>query len=374
MTAYPGGSDVLAIKVAIVAPEGLTGRGGIGRILTYLVRQLAATRDIQISVHRTRYSEQRELKHLSVPFALAVFAWQCFFGKIDVVHINVAPRGSTWRKRLYADVARWAGKPVILHLHGSGYDDFYVGLSPNAQRAVRFFFARANAVVALSDYWVLFLRETMEVPAGRIVRIPNGVPAARPRGEAVAAHLVPVILFLGVVGERKGVDVLLNAFAELQAQGHAARLVICGNGQVEAMTRRAYELGISDHTHFLGWVSEEEADRQLRAADIFVLPSRAENQPVSILEAMARALPVVASEVGAIPEQVVQEKTGLLVPAGNVPVLAAALTRLIASRDLRERLGEAGRERFENIFSVEACAERFTALYRTLAGRGTLDG
>ena len=100
-----------------------------------------------------------------------------------------------------------------------------------------------------------------------------------------------------------------------------------------------------------------------------MLASRAENQPLAILEAMARSLPVVATNVGAIPEQVIDGETGLLVEPGDAVALAAALATLLRSPELRARYGEAGLKRFAALYSISSCAERFAALYRSLRGR-----
>jgi glycosyltransferase involved in cell wall biosynthesis len=356
-------------RVAIVTPEGLDGRGGIGRIMTYLTRQLASDAgDIEIRVQRTRYSERPVLKHLTVPFALAAFVYRCLDGSIDVAHINVAPRGSTWRKRLFLYAAKWCGKPVVLHLHGSGYDQFHAGLSPRRQQAVRAMFQEAAMVVALSDYWETFLRSTFALPSGRISKIPNGVPTVAPNVPSDAGR-DPTILFLGLVGERKGVDVLLEALAQLAGEGLHPRLVIGGNGEVEAFAALAGRLGLAGQVEFLGWIGEDSVDACLRAADIFVLPSRAENQPVAILEAMARAVPVISSHVGAIPEQVMHGQTGLLVPPGDAAALAQAIRTLVSSPETRRAFGLAGRQRFLDNFSIASCSARFAALYRSLAGR-----
>jgi glycosyltransferase involved in cell wall biosynthesis len=113
-------------------------------------------------------------------------------------------------------------------------------------------------------------------------------------------------------------------------------------------------------------VDEAGADKVLRGADLLVLPSRAENQPVAILEAMARGLPVVSTRIGGIPQQVLDGETGLLVEPDDVAQLAQALADLILSPERRAAYGQAGLRRFEAHFSVAACAERFAELYRSL--------
>lgn len=341
-------------------------------MIAYQTRYFAAhAPDISFSVFRSRYATRPALRHLSTPFALLAFAASLLWKRIDVVHVNVAPRGSTWRKMVFAAAARRLDRKVIVHLHGSGYNEFYAALSPRKQAVIRSFFLKADRVVALSGFWNRFLASELGVPEGRIVTIPNGAPAAPgPRSARPSSVRPPVILFLGAVGYRKGVDVLIGAFSELQRRGADFTAIIGGNGAVIEAQARACELGLADRIVFPGWVDEQGVARLLDDADIFVLPSRAENQPVSILEAMARAIPVVSTTVGAIPEQVIDGETGLLVPRGEAMPLADALQKLIENPPLRVIMGQAGLRRFEACFSLAASAESFAALYRSLGPIG----
>lgn len=352
-------------RVAIVIPERLSGRGGIVRGMTYLTRHFDAhIPDIKISIHRSRYSDQPVLKHLSAPFALAAFAAECLLRRVDVVHINIAPRGSTWRKMLYQAVALALGKRTVLHLHGAGYDQYYAELSAPRQAVVRKFFARGTVAVALGDHWKRFMLSQLALPASKVVEIANGVPAVD-LGEK-PPNAVPSIVFLGEVGHRKGVDTLIDALARLSSTGLAWTATIGGNGDLDAARAHARRVGVEDRVDFLGWVDETKVDELLRTADLLVLPSRAENQPVAILEAMARAVPVVATRIGGIPEQVLDGRSGLLVEPDAPDALAQALESLIRSPDLRLAFGKAGQQRFEELFSVASCAERFAQLYRSL--------
>jgi glycosyltransferase involved in cell wall biosynthesis len=358
------------VSVAVVLSDGLGSRGGIGRVITYLVAGLAEVApDIAITAIRSRLTDRDVLKHLSVPISLARFAARNLGGRFDVVHINIAPRGSTWRKMLYAAAARAMGCKVLLHLHGSGYDEYIASLGTMRRDWARRFFQRADKVVALSDNWRRFVIDELGVPADRVVEIANGVPAADPPAGPPPGGAVPRIAFFGVVGERKGTDVLLAALGLLQARGIAFEAVIGGNGEVAAAQAQAQALGLAEGVRFLGWVDSARVDQELRQADLLVLPSRAENQPVSILEAMARGRAVVATRIGAIPTQVSDGETGTLVAPGDAAGLADALAPLLGDPALCRRYGEAGLRRFEAHFSVRAAAERFAALYRELAER-----
>lgn len=352
----------------MILSDGLEGKGGIARVAGYLTREIGKRPEIEIAIVRARLSASRLFKHPSVPFALASFWSKCRRGRFDVAHINVAPRGSTSRKRLYAAIAARFGVPVVLHLHGSGYNEYFESVGPARQARIRSFFGSADAVVALSGFWRNWMIDALKLDPAKVVEIPNGVPEAS--GLVPPANPVPRIVFLGELGERKGVDMLLDALADLRSRGLRFDAVLGGNGAIDEAQERARRLGIADAVSFPGWVGEVEVDALLRQADIFTLPSRAENQPVAILEAMARAVPVVSTHVGAIPEQVVEEETGLLVPPGDAKQLADAIARLIAEPDTRRRMGDEGLARFKAHFSVESLSDRFAALYRRLAHGG----
>ncbi len=356
-----------SLRVAMLIADGLEGRGGIERGASYLTGHFATHgAPVQIQVLRTRFGKTAFMKHLSVPAALARFAWLCAFRRFDIVHVNLAPRGSTWRKGVFAGVARLFGRPLIIHLHGSGYDMFYQGLPDGLQRLVRRIFRGADAVVALSPYWRDVVVDQLQVSSERTVIIANGAPAAKISSRPIEA--LPTIAFLGALGSRKGVDVLVDALGRLATKGLAFRAVLAGDGDDKAdYIKQIAEFGLSESVTFPGWLDAAAVDRLLGEADLLVLPSRAENQPIAILEAMARGLPVVSTRVGAIPEQVTHGESGLIVPPGDPVALADALEALIVSRETRTRMGAAGLRRFNADFSIEASAARFLRLYRDLA-------
>jgi glycosyltransferase involved in cell wall biosynthesis len=205
----------------------------------------------------------------------------------------------------------------------------------------------------------------------RIVRLHMGVdlPAAAPppprEGPVVVfvpAALVPV----------KGHDVLFRALARPEPAAVSVQAVLAGDGplrtQLEGLAR---ELGIASRVTFLGQLPHLEVLRQLEsgAYDVVAMPSAPRNGekegiPVALMEAMARFLPVVASDVGGVAE-LVGSGAGVLVPPEDEAALAAALTRLGSSPALRAELAAAGRARIETSFSVDAVAEQLEELFAT---------
>jgi len=156
--------------------------------------------------------------------------------------------------------------------------------------------------------------------------------------------------------------VLLRAFARVSDD---VRLVLVGNGDTQdAAKTLARQLGIEARVEFAGLRSD--VPEILAQSDIFVLASKQETLPISILEAMRAGLPVIASDVGGVSEEVIDGETGLLVQVGSVEALAAALERLLGDKTLRKSMGRAGRKRFEELFQAERMIERTRALYEQM--------
>jgi glycosyltransferase involved in cell wall biosynthesis len=166
-----------------------------------------------------------------------------------------------------------------------------------------------------------------------------------------------------ILEHRKGIDVLIEACARVETP---VRLEVFGDGSLrEELSEQARAAGI-DH-HFHGHVTDIR--ERLLDLDIFVLPTRAENLPIAILEAMACALPVISTRVGGISELVRENETGILVDPDDCPALAQALERLARDPDERERFGRKGAERIASHFSADEVARRMLCLYEELVGR-----
>jgi glycosyltransferase involved in cell wall biosynthesis len=179
----------------------------------------------------------------------------------------------------------------------------------------------------------------------------------------------PRLLCVGRLIPIKGHIVLLRAFAEARRQVPALRLDIAGRGPLEpALRALARELEVDDAVRFLGYVAPVQ--RAIENAAIVVVPSMGEGFGMVALEAMERARPVIAAEIGGLGELVEEGVTGLLVPPGEADPLAEALVRLGADLELAAEMGEAGRRRALEHFLQERCTERTELLYEeALNGR-----
>lgn len=174
------------------------------------------------------------------------------------------------------------------------------------------------------------------------------------RDADVAADVDDVILFVGNLVRGKGVDELLDAFAAVHSRHPAARLIIVGDGpRRTVLAARAAAKGIGDRVELRGRIPHRELPAVMARASMLVLPSYSEGTPRVILEAMAMQLPVVATSVGGIPDMVADGRSGLLVPAGSITRLAAAIERVLTDRAWARGAGIEGRAIVTSRFSVE---------------------
>jgi glycosyltransferase involved in cell wall biosynthesis len=287
-----------------------------------------------------------------------------------VVHLHAASRGSFVRKATLFWISRPTRVPVVVHMHGSGFEAYYER-SPRAVRAIiRATLSRASAFVTLGE--VRSARMRVIAPAARITAIPNAVRLARPTAQPAPGEPVHVV-FLGRIGDHKGTFSLLDAWAEVARDPEfnvdhrkAAILTIAGDGEVERARHRIRELRVEDTVEVRDWLSENDVGELLDRAQVLALPSRNEGQPMAVLEAMARGLCVVASDVGGLSEMI-DGGCGVVVTPDNVASIAAALRLVIYDDGLRTRHGAAAYARVENEFDICTVSRRLDALYREVA-------
>lgn len=263
--------------------------------------------------------------------------------------------------------ARAAAVPVLVHTkHGRNYPD-----SPRAVAWNRLASWLSDRVVPVSADAAAVARQVEHVPRRKIAVIRNAIdladfpPPSGPRPGS-ARHAVHVARLIDVTKDQ---TTLLRAARLVADQDPAFRLTIVGDGPDRApLTALAGQLGLADCVRFLGYRSDVSA--LLGAAGFFVLSSRSEGISLTLLEAMAAGLPVVATEVGGNREVVVPGQTGLLVPERSPGALAGAMLALVRDPEQARRLGAAGRRRVEDQFSLPRMVAQYECLYLSLlAGR-----
>lgn len=202
--------------------------------------------------------------------------------------------------------------------------------------------------------------------ADRTVVIRNGIGAIDGRPGREGERTRPRLVSVGRLKAPKDMATLLDALA-LLGDVELDALVVGDGPDAAALREQVERLGLEGRVRLCG--ERDDVPALLAEADCFVLSSRSEGLPVSILEAMAAELPVVASAVGGVPELVEDGETGFLVPPGDPAALADALRRMLTDAELRRRLGAAGRARVEREFTLDAFLAAHLDLYDSLLRR-----
>ena len=349
------------LNVVIVTPLGEGGRGGIDRMMDAIRQRFRECPRADVSL---QFVVSRGPNIWASPIALSwallrilrLHAWQ----GIDVIHINLSANASAYRKIEAAAVASFLRIPYIIHLHSGEFDRFWDSCNRVTRRRIETLFARAEAVIVLGQVWSDVVVAKLPELSGRTFIMPNSTKAQRrtlhPDG--------PVrILFLGRLCEAKGIGNLLQAF-DMMRHRNDWQAILAGDGAVAETRMLVERLGLSRRVKVPGWLDDESVTGELQAADILVLPSWVENLPMCVVEAFAHGLAVVCTPVGALPEIVEHEKTGLLVPVNDAPALAAALERLLSNPDLRAGLGLRARALHASQFEINAYVDRLVGVWR----------
>src|SRR5205807_9968132 len=205
--------------------------------------------------------------------------------------------------------------------------------------------------------------------ADRIHRIYNGLNLSESR-RADFSGTSPTIIAVGRLIDKKGFADLIQACRLLVERGKSFRCQIFGEGPLEEkLCQQIEELKLQNWVELPGPKPQHEVRKYLAAGTVFVLPSvidpegGMDNLPTVIMEAMATGLPVISTGIGGIPEMVIDNETGFLVPPGGLAALAAAIERLFDEIGLARRLGDRGFQRARELFSIEKNVRSLLALF-----------
>ena len=274
--------------------------------------------------------------------------------KPDVVHthLNVI--------KYAALAARLAGVPVYVHtVHNVAEEEAEGRLQKITNR---FYFRNGWAVpAALSPKVRKSIVDVYGMAEDKIPVIYNGIDLSRCESKESYEMKTLRLLHIGRFNEQKNHEGLLKAFAKIVKQIPDACLDLIGDGELEdAVKLLAKELGLTESVHFLG--NQTNVYPYLKNADIFLLPSKYEGMPMTIIEAMGTGLPIVASAVGGVPDMLTEEESGLLTPC-DPDAVAEAVLRLAGNEQLRERLGRNAKQESRR-FSAEHMAAAYCAVYQ----------
>jgi glycosyltransferase involved in cell wall biosynthesis len=342
-------------KVILVTPKG---NGGIYR-QTITMHHALLEQNIDSRLHISTASQK--WKTLFSVINVVPFFMKIIMVRPQVVILEVSRKGSTYRKCFYALVCLLTKTKYVFHVHGGNYSTFLRTSNRVARTLIRFCFSKAKKIIVLSQNEVQNLNHTFladleidYVIIPNIVEIPNHINYLAHLGSETLK-----LLFVGDVTEAKGVPELLEVMSDLDHLPISLELI--GRPSKALSEYKQYPSNNSQFgIKFLGPLEHQSVLSKISQSHILVLPSKVENMPTVILEAFACGVPVIATDVGAVPELVETGINGWLLSSGNIRVQLREVIEQISQGGIDfSRMSVAARTTVENNHSANRVAEKF---------------
>ncbi len=337
--------------------------------------------EVTVGIFRNEHAPNLEIASRAAAYGLQTEILECR-GRVDIRSVR------TLRSLLRTK------RPDVLHLHGYKAD-IYGTLAAHGPKiptvatchnwlsgtpALNLYnrldllaLRRCDRLAAVSDSVASILRAS-RIPAKKIVVIPNGIDIA-PFESAAPGINLPGRLTVGMVARldmNKGFGPLLHALAEVAKHCPEILLIVAGDGPSKnEIEQSIVDLQLQNNVLLLG--TRRDMPELYASFNVFILPSLNEGMPLTVLEAFASGLPVVATRIGAIPSVVQDGVSGILVDPGDVGSLAAAILKLAREPELRTRMGAAGRQKVRAEYTASSMAHKYLDLYRSVESRSRAD-
>jgi len=389
-----------------VSPEYFPISGGTGAYVYYLSRQL------QKSGHNVHIITRHKMNSTEIVDGVNITYIKCegnpltkywsfarsTFKKLeelnkkfafDIIHANLplVPNFAIPKESANALVSTvhstWKGEAEAIKHEGlrklNTNEKFMLEFNSLLRSSEKKLMKRSDALIAVSMYTKKELTEFYDIDEEKIHIIYNGVDVqkfkpnkdrAGLRRELGLEEKQKIILFVGRLYQRKGLDTLFQSISKVVQNFKDAKFVISGEGfrqNKEKLLKLAEKLKIENSVLFVGYFPDEKLPDLYAASDIFVLPALYENFPFAILEAQATGLPVISTKVGGIPELVTNNKNGLLVEPANSEQLTEGIMILLENPEFAEELGKRARQLVKEKFAWPLITNEVVDLYSKIS-------
>ncbi len=341
-------------------------KGGIAAVISgYYNSRLESDYDITyIESYRDGSKFQKLFKALS---AYKAFRKLLKTNPPDLVHVHSSFGPSFFRKYPIINMAYKHGIPVVNHIHGSALDELYTNAPKWKRRMVESSYNKCTRIIVLSEEWKKKISAI--VPAEKIEVVSNYCKLYEDTVSEKSKNLrfnKKQVLYLGRFDNLKGVIDIPDIATIAKKTIPEITFILAGSGDTEPVIEKIKDLGLEDTVILPGWIRGEEKEKLLLESAIFLLPSHMEAMPMSILEAMGYALPIVSTEVGGIPQVVQKDYNGRLLKPTDSKSMAEAIIGYLTDRDSWESASNASFEIAKQKYSFEAHVEKLESIYESI--------
>lgn len=332
-------------KVLIVSPNYKNRKGGIASVIKLYKKHLKEEFIYVPSI----YFQNLILSFILFPINLLELIFNLIKRKsLKIVHIHGSHGGSFYRKYIVFWISKKLfSKKVIYHLHSSDFEIFYNNASKILKSKIQKLINNSDAVIVLSEEWRGFIFDNFDPKKIKILE--NIVEKQNFYSKQIDNNKI-TLLFLGRIGNRKGIFDLLDVISKLNDSfNQKLELVIGGDGEIEKLKKIISHKNLKN-VQFVGWVKGQKKSKLLNNCDIFVLPSYNEGLPISLLEAMSFGKPIISTNIGGIPRILMNDVNGFIIEPGNKKQLKKSIIKYLNNTSKIKTHGEKGLKIVEDYY------------------------
>ncbi|MDG5814709.1 glycosyltransferase family 4 protein [Chitinispirillales bacterium ANBcel5] len=349
-------------NILFVSPT-LDGMGGISSVVRTLMNSDLKNR-CKIS-HYSSYVD-KSFYHKLISIITGYIKFPFFLLKnrdIEIVHIHGSMRISFLRKSYYMLLSKLAQKTVIYHMHSSMVNEYFDRNNKFKGAIIKKLMNQYDAFIVLSSYWEQVVKKYTN---STIFVTHNPVSEINAPSCSKNFNDNNNVLFLGEIGQRKGVHDLIKVAKELKNRNTDVHFHIGGNGNIDVYKKQADKLNVSETITWYGWVRGEEKEQLYRNCSIYFLPSYFEGLPMSILEAMGKGFPVISTRVSAIPESVIHQRNGYIYSPGDITGFANGIEHMLSNPKLLFNMSRESVKIINEKFSIEKIVSQLYTVYNSV--------
>jgi glycosyltransferase involved in cell wall biosynthesis len=343
---------VLSEKILFIGQD-FNDKGGISTVLnTY--KEIFERFNF---IRSTTTLASNKLKNIFILYkAISLYIRYCFSSVIKIIHIHTASNIDFFRNSIFVIIGKIFKKKVILHIHGGMFKKF----SEKHHKYVAKIIKKCDYIITPSNY----LANIVKMLHNNVIVLPNMIDQPLFEKEKTNDDNKLRIVFLGTLNDNKGIFDILSVFGEKNDYlKNKVELHIGGRGNVQRLENMINQMELSDFVVYHGWLNTLEKHKLLSQADILIQPSSFESFGISIIEGMSYGLPVIATNVGGIPELVQNNINGFLITPNSKKQIFDSIRYFIENPQVIKKMGKVSAEKAEQFFRKNVI-QKLVAFYK----------
>lgn len=286
-----------------------------------------------------------------------------FYKDIDIIHIHMSEKGSVFREGLVVLLGKIMNSKVIIHMHGASFEDWYKNRGIMLKCIIKFIINTADKFIILGEYCKEFFGEIIR-NRNKIVVLHNAITIPDFRNYNKNGN---EIIFLGMLIKRKGIDDLLKAIHIIKNELPDSIIIkLYGADKDNNVNEKIKLLDLEGKVNYCGWLNRNMQKDCFSKAILNILPSYNEGLPMTILETMAYGIPNISTNIAGIPE-VISNRNGILVKAGDINSLSASILKLVNDESLRESFSINAYNDVKEKFNINVHIKNLMKIYDEIA-------